>query len=49
MKKKYDCGICCLPVTKYEIENMLAFDIKHSCGRLVWYHVTCAMEIVNKL
>ena len=44
---KYDCGICSGSVTDKDIEHSLAFEIKHTCGRTVWYHLSCAMEVVD--
>jgi len=45
----YRCGICTHLITNPDIKHGLAFSIKHKCGRTVWYHLTCAMEVVDNL
>jgi len=45
----YRCGICTQHITSKEIEHNLVFKVKHKCGRTVWYHACCALEVVDNL
>ena len=42
------CELCLCEITDAEIQNNLVFDFVHPCGKHGWYHVVCAMEIIDK-